>query len=486
MPTPPEAWRMPDSWPRLLLQGGAVLGAGALLGIAAFAVDALPSERGPFLLLAVIFPFVAMVVGDLRKLLLALILLDIPFPLDTHLDYHIKAAEAGAIGGLGLSVTTASLLGLYALWIAELLTKANYKARPLLRASLPPALYVGLATLSAFFAHDAGLSLFEVVLLWQTLLLFLYVASTVRTRQEVLFIVAMLLIGLVLEGLVILASQLLGHSLPLPGIEGGAGLSTERGGSFYRAGGTLGSPNVAAGYLSIALMLPASVLLTKLALPYKGLAALALGLGGVALILTFSRGGWVAFGLAMAILVLPAWRRGWLSPGVPLAMAALAVLPPLVFPDALAARLSGEVADNGRIPLVQLAFRMIEQNPVLGIGPNNFAVAMLQYATPELAYAWLYTVHNKYLLVWAETGTGGLLAFLLFLSVTVSRGWRCWRSNDRLIAALGLGLAAAMLGHMVHMLVDIFNDRQPIQLVWLIAALLAALPQVEEQSNGAR
>lgn len=69
------------------------------------------------------------------------------------------------------------------------------------------------------------------------------------------------------------------------------------------------------------------------------------------------------------------------------------------------------------IPLMRLAFSVIADHPILGVGSNNFPVAMLGYLSGELRsqLAFRFIAHNKCLLIWAETGIVGLAAFLAFL-----------------------------------------------------------------------
>jgi O-antigen ligase len=122
------------------------------------------------------------------------------------------------------------------------------------------------------------------------------------------------------------------------------------------------------------------------------------------------------------MLCLFTWRRrGGLSWGTPLTVVVLLGLLYIPFRGVISERLLQD--DRGsaesRMPLMRLAFRIIEDNPVLGVGNNNFAVAMNRYVTSEFRRGFLYTVHNKYMLVWAETGTCGLLAYLAFFLGTV-------------------------------------------------------------------
>lgn len=443
---------------------------GIALGSCVLAVSSLPRQWAILLVLAALSPFVVMIVGNVRRFLLAVILLDIPFQLDTYLFYQEEAADLGAVGGLNISVATLALAGLYSLWLAELLARADSPARGWLRASLPLISYVAIVALSVVAARNVNLAIFEIFLLVQTLLLFIYLVGTVRTRQDVLFIVTMLLIGLILQSVVMIGLRLIGHSITIANI-------TARIDDGSRVGGTIGSPNNAATYLSLLLAPALSLLLTQVGRGYKLMAALAFGLGGIALVFTLSRGGWVAFGLSVIILVMLAWHRGWLSLAVPLALAAVAILLSILFKDIIVARLIGDDSGSAysRVPLMQIAFRMIKDYPLLGVGSNNFAVTVKQYVTAEFSSEWIFTVHNKYLLVWAETGIGALVAFVWFLMTTIHRGWRGWQLNDRFLSPLALGFTAAIVGQMVHMNVDLFNARPQVQLLWLVAGLVIAM-----------
>ncbi|HYN87236.1 MAG TPA: O-antigen ligase family protein [Ardenticatenaceae bacterium] len=468
---------------RTLIQWGAIALVGAALGVATIGASVLPGKPGLLLLLAVLAPLLAMVVGDVRRLLLAAIMLDIPLQLDVYLWYRPEAAALGAIGGLNISVTTAALLGLYGLWIVERLAKVRRPVPASFRPALPLGLYLGFAALSAVAARDAMLTLFELFMLTQMFLLFIYVVSTVRTREEVLILVTMLLIGLILESLLMMAGAALGRDFNLVGASSGDG-GTYSGG-FFRPGGTFGAPNPAATYLRLLLAPAIGLVLARTGRWHRRLAAVASSLGGLALLLTLSRGGWAAAALSIVILCFFAWRRGWLSPAVPFAIALVVVLMAVVFQDLIVGRLFGDDASSAesRVPLMQLAFRAIEDHPLLGVGASNFAVVVKQYITPEFAQEWIYSVHNHYLLVWSETGPGGLLAFLLFLGVTLHRGWQVFRRSDRLLSPLALGFTAAIVGHLGHMFVDLFNSRALVQLLWLIAALIAAMHAINPEQD---
>ena len=456
-----------------------------LLGICTLAIASLPPRWAPLLMMATLCPFLAMIVGNVRKLFLAIILLDIPFQLDIRLGYRAEAAELGTIVGLSVSATTVCLVILYALWFAETLTKSpRPHSRTSVRTSRPLVLYLAFAGLSVIVARDPTLSFYGMFLMVQMFLLYFYVVGTVRSRQDVLFIVVILLIGLVAEALIMIWVHMAGRDFSF------AGISTRVDPQFTmgprsRGGGTIGSPNTAASYLSLLLAPALSLLMTQLGPRSKWLATLAFGLAGVALVLTFSRGGWAAFAFSATILCLLAWRRGWLRLRVAFVIAAVGLPGLLLFRDPILARLFGYDlgAAYARIPLMKLAFRMIVDNPVLGVGVNNFGAIIREYATPEFGQEWLYTVHNKYLLIWAEMGFGGLVAYVWFLVETIRRGWQCSRVNDRFLSPLALGLSAAIAGQMGHMFIDIFNSRPQVQLLWLVAGLITAMRNMSMQPD---
>jgi len=436
------------------------------------------------LLVAILTPFLALASPRVPRLLLAIVILDIPLQLGTHLYYQEKDAAVGALGGLSISATTVALAGLYVSWFIQTSIRKDFSLRSSLQINLPLFLYITVSALSVSVAQDVPLALFEVTLLLESGLLFLYVANVVRTRRDVLFVVSLLLIACLLESVIMTAMRVTvtpSTTWDLP-IHLRADWAAH--GTFMRIGGTVGSPNVAAGYLSISLALAASVLFTNLPRAYKVLAMWVLGLGSVALILTFSRGGWIALMLAVALLSFGAWRRRGLSLKMPIATAAVLLLLLLPFHSLVSTRLFGDDSGSAesRVPLMNLAFRIVEANPVLGVGANNFTVVMNRYLSPEFRQGFLFAVHNKYLLVLAETGLVGLLAFLAFLLGAVRKGWQCWRDCEEPLSSLALGLTAGIAGHMVHMTVDVFRGRPTQQLVWLIAGLLTAIYRMRPAS----
>jgi putative inorganic carbon (hco3(-)) transporter len=421
-------------------------------------------------------PWIALA-GSGRKILLAVVLLDIPLQVDQNFNYLDNAAEFGATAGFNVSLTTVALAGLYAAWLVDRLVRRDRASSVPSGLVGPLCAYLGVVTLSLVVAHDIGLYARGLFLLVQMFLLYVYLVGTVQSAQDVRFVVTWLLAGLLLESLIIIGLGLSGQGFNLPGLHGRVDVSTADWGA--RFGGTVGSPNNAAEYLEMLLAPAVAVLASNLGRFYKILATLGVALGSAALIATLSRGGWIASTLSLAIVCVALWRRGRLSHMV-LWLGGLVVALSLIFHGSIAERLTADDSGSAhvRVPLMETAFRIIADNPVLGVGANNYTAALPDYASRHQS-DFLFAVHNQYLLVWAETGLVGLAALLWFLIATIRRGLEAWKLNDPLLSPLALGFTAALVGQMVHMQVDLFNVRAQLQLLVTVAALIGSMSRME-------
>jgi O-antigen ligase len=313
----------------------------------------------------------------------------------------------------------------------------------------------------------------------QTFLLLVYVASWVRDHDDVRFVATILVGSLLLESLASFAFAKLGPSFHFAGIASHTDAAAA--GDSGRFGGTVGSPNTAASFFSLILPLALSMLATSRSKLVRRLSIAAFACGSLALVLTFSRGGWLAFAISTTLTVVVAVRRGWLkAPPLALIIGAALALGPFV--GEIAARLSG--SDQGsagaRIPLMEIAWRIIQAHP-LGVGLNNYALYIHDFVGPSMDGTWLYVVHDKYLLVWAECGPLALLAFLWFLASTIRNGWRATRTSDQMLGPIALGLVAGVIGQLAHMSVDIFQSRPQVQLLWFVAGFLLAVGAIERE-----
>jgi O-antigen ligase len=243
--------------------------------------------------------------------------------------------------------------------------------------------------------------------------------------------------------------------------------------------GSLGSPNDLGSYVSWLMPLAASVLLTKLHRSYKLLALIAVLLGVITVFLTLARGAWTAVAIATLILGILAGRRGWI-PSFAVFAVVIVFLQIVLLRGPIFDRVFGDDAGSAesRGPQNRLALSVIEDHPIVGVGPNNFAAVMHEYKTAEFGGIFIFVVHNRYLLTWAETGIIGLLAFVGVLLSVIRRAWQVWMTRDRLMSPIALGIMGAVSGWITHMFVESFNTRAMDQLLWVYLGLVTALLQI--------
>src|SRR5215469_7982263 len=94
------------------------------------------SGGGNSFVLAILSPFLALTSAAAQRILLAVVILDIPLQFGIHLFYREEDAALGALGGLSISATTLALAGLYLSWLIRAFTKRNRATSHATRASV--------------------------------------------------------------------------------------------------------------------------------------------------------------------------------------------------------------------------------------------------------------------------------------------------------------------------------------------------------------
>ena len=251
---------------------------------------------------------------------------------------------------------------------------------------------------------------------------------------------------------------------------------------------TLENPNLLAGYL-IPILPLALVALLRWRSPWLRLFALtSFLLGAVAMLFTYSRGGWIGMVLALAVLglllllrfsrLLAAPLKRWLPPLI-IAFVVLALVVAAVKVEPLRVRLMSMAAgredssNNFRINVWLAAIEMIQDRPWLGIGPGNtiFNLIYPLYQQPRFTALSAYSVPLE---LAVETGIPGLLAVFGLLITSLKIG--CSQIYRDLFLSLPcLGAIAAVVGLAGHGFVDTIFFRPEVQISgWFVLATLGA------------
>lgn len=451
---------------------GVGLGMGAL---SVFANNA-SSKWAVVIIGAVFAPTLVLLIKDIKKLVLMAFIIDSFLGVDIAIQN--KGWHSGGPTGYMVSLTTIGLVVGYALWVFE--KKPQPRFFP---ATTVPGLLV-LLTISISFFHSPNwqLSAFGLFLKAQAFLMYFYIINHVTTWNRGRFVLTVLIVCLLLQGSLMVLQYFSGTSLNIGGLitsesisMGGEGVVGDR------VSGTLGRPSKAALYLNSLLSITIALMLTtKLLDKWFAWTMMATAVGVVALIATSSRGGWVAFAISMLLVI---GRGLWIKQGrrnlnVLLIATALILL---VFGDQILQRLVTIQEDNTRQQLDTMALNIIRAYP-LGIGENTYDLYMSdKYAHPEMVGHTHLPVHNRYLMVWSETGLQGLVAFVLLLAAPFwqARKWLFDPHADQNMVALGIGVLGGLTTHIVHMRSENFNTLPETILLWFLIAMTVSVSQFD-------
>lgn len=158
----------------------------------------------------------------------------------------------------------------------------------------------------------------------------------------------------------------------------------------------------------------------------------------VTVMLTRSRGGTLSMGVMLMLLVLRSKNKVYgLVIGF-FAVIAIAALAPKEYYERLQT-LSNVEADGsaqGRIRAWKVAYRMVQANPITGVGFDRFIQNHLDFEpNPTLEQqsgaGGALVAHNSYFQIWAECGTPALATYLLLLALTFVDIWRVRREAKR-------------------------------------------------------
>ena len=245
-------------------------------------------------------------------------------------------------------------------------------------------------------------------------------------------------------------------------------------------------PNVMAG--SLALILPISIgwilfAWRDLAIFEKVLAIFSSLFMFFILVLTQSRGAWIAIFTILILFPIFRWRWGWVLSVIGI-IAAATVVYVIGFRDVLNALVSGGSVRGiqSRLEIWEHAYFMIRDFPFTGIGMGSFTqVADSLYPFTGAAPGTIFHAHNLFLQVGVDLGLLGLFAWVAILVIHLIQAWKCrmkgLRNNHPRIEAAGFGITGSLLVMMLHGLTDsvVWGMVRPAPLVWAIWGIGSSL-----------
>lgn len=375
-----------------------------------------------------------------------------------------------AASGLSLAKAAGGLLALS--WAALVATRGG-RGRQLARDH--PVATGAIVVLGAWVAMSAAwaeipAAAFDAASRWiLNLLLLPIVYVAVREPRHVRWVFTLFILG-----------ALLSAGIGITGASSGASGADRLGGSGVNA-------NELGELLIVSVVLATTLGVSRsLAPPLRVLAFVASGLSLLALLATVSRGAMV--GLAVALLLTPLLigsRRRLLSVGlVVLAVGGAVTYLVAIAPTADLQRITqSDGSGTGRVDIWKVGWRMVEDNPVAGVGAGNYANSTVHYLfdAGELERSDFIVddpkpTHNVYLQALAELGVVGLALFLSILAFSLRSllraAWAFRRAGDRTMEVLSRGLLIALCGLLAS---AFFSTAIYSKQLWLLLGVSVAL-----------
>lgn len=433
-----------------------------------------------FCSLGIIFPFLTIIAGDSKRLLLLFLCLFLTVSVDMTLNH---SGHVGGAAGVMISFYDIILAILYLLWFIEIISKKKAKIDFFPEISIPFIALLGLSSLSAISAKYPELCLYEIIEIFKMYLTFIYLANNIKTKNDVLFILSIFMLSLFLEGLLGFAQ----HRYEMPFFP------TALGGPAWigsRVSGTWRSYNDFAWYLTFFLPLSMCLIFSETKTIVKLLCLLTSAVASGALLWTSSRAGWLSLGVSslfvgFLIICKINEKKSLITLFLTVLLILVLILP--LYPR-IYSKIYGRFSmdDKGsatsRLQQFQVAFNIIKANPIIGVGINNYSENIKKYDDTEegIEQFTIFPVHNIFLHITAEIGIFGLSIFIWILTVIFFKGVNYIMQNNGVLVYSVIGMLAGILAFLIHGLFDVASFGSKMFLfMWFFSGIIFAVGKIK-------
>ena len=270
-----------------------------------------------------------------------------------------------------------------------------------------------------------------------------------------------------------------------------ARVATELGIPVYRSTGTFHNPNDLACFLMIGISISFAILIIEKTKIYtKVMMIVITGIIGIALIASFSRGGWLSTFVAVALIII--LQRKWsyvaLFGGMFILML---IILSVKFPHIILSALDrfgsiinpfSEASSSSRISLIRTGIWMWQDHPIFGVGGGGFPYYAFDYIDPDMprAVSSVKEAHTLQVKILAEQGLVGFSIAVWFFFTVLFDGIRSIRTmKDIYFKKIQIGFVALFVGFIANFTVasDMHNN-----IFWITIGVIYAIPIVYRKS----
>lgn len=195
-----------------------------------------------------------------------------------------------------------------------------------------------------------------------------------------------------------------------------------------------------------------------------------------ALLMTYSRGGWLALAFALLILMLLLCPR-WVPLLLVLGLIAIPFLPDSILNRLLTIFNASDSSIYTRGYIYSAMVRIIGLNWFFGVGLGAEALKYaIECSGVYHASAIFVHAHNIYMQIWAESGLFAIIAFICTMFLPMRAGTRCLRRGTTpLLRGVIAGCIAGLAGSLLFGITDYaWSYPRVMVMFWFVFALLLA------------
>lgn len=430
-----------------------------------------------------------LVIGILIFGLLCLVILKDPMWGMYLLVFFLPFERIGSYDVAGITIRLSQIVALLTIfaWVARGFNLQSFKLRPQ-PLFWPIICFLAFNTLAIINSPNPERSIKVLIFTAFTLLICLLIPNIIRHGDQLPRLINLLCLSLLLVSLFGLY-QFLGDIAGLsPALTGLREQYTKEVLGFPRIQSTALEPLYFANYLLIPLSILISLFLSK-ASKIKPLILVGLiALGGINLVLTVARGGYIAFAGCLLLFLVIYFKRLFNIKNIIYAVLAIIII---YFGAnsflnlniegtkekflAHAENIFSGAAYVERADTFTEAYHAWLNHPWLGIGPGSFGpyVSYHPLAVPSDGYL---IVNNEYMELLAETGIIGLLIFVIIIGIIFVRSIKAIKqAKDKYVKAIIIGLMVALAGILAQ-----YNTFSVLYImhIWVAIGLLIACQNI--------
>lgn len=436
--------------------------------------------------LALCFPFVIAIYRNIKHIFLAGLIICLPITIDMTIN---PSDHIGGATGYVVSAFDIFLAGLYTLWLFDILLKRKGDMKFHFSISLPGLALIIAAFMSMFNARYIEFSVYETIEIIKMFFAFFYLANNLKTKEEVNIVLLVLLFSLFLEGALSILQRRLGDPLWPSALGGPHFIRNDR------VSGTWVSTNDFSWCMTFLLPVAISLLFSNIRAYFKYILLFIIMVGTVGLLYSKSRAAMIALpavAIFVSVFAFGKIREKKKIVNLFFAIMALALFSSPLYPKIWHSATKRFVGDDGgsadsRWPQFVVAWKIIKDHPVAGIGVNNYVEIMAEYDTAASAWALdeitRFPVHNIFLGIAAEMGTVGIVVFFWFITSIFNQGVACIRTTDHYHHFAVIGLLGGILAFLIHGLVDAaLIGNKLYMFIWVYAGIIVAIKDISYKS----